>query len=286
MNPDRFYYEINRLFSFYHSVTANPIGWDIHMHSSYEMLYFVSGDATYHVEGQSYQMEPGDLIFTNTRELHKIIFHSEIPYERKFIQFKPDFILGLQVDGFNPLTVFENRKPGHHNQIKAEDVQAYGIDQYIESMHNFSKAATPMANAMLKTTLIQMLVAINRIFSDKNLEENYSPPNSKVNSVLDYINNNLDQKITLDQLENEFYLNKFHLCHIFKQSTGFSILEYITHKRIMKAKELLASEKPASEVAAQVGYSDYSTFYRAFKNIVGLSPSRYKRRTRERNQKS
>ncbi len=285
MNPDRFYYEISPAFSFYHSVTANPLGFDIHMHRSYEMLYFVSGNATYHIEGQTYQMHPGDLIFTNTRELHKIIFHSDDPYERKFIQFRPEFILGLQTDGFNPLAVFENRRPGHNNKINAEDVHSYGIDQYIEALHLFAKGGTPVDNVMIKTTLIQMLVAVNQVFQDKYQgEQALGVPNSKIKAILTYINDSLHQKITLDELENAFYINKYHLCHIFRQNTGFSILEYITYKRIMRAKELLVGGQPATEVAVQVGYSDYSTFFRAFKNIVGISPNKYKKRSREHQQ--
>ncbi|MDI9418937.1 MAG: AraC family transcriptional regulator [Firmicutes bacterium] len=283
MNPDRFYYEISPAFSFYHSVTTNPEGFDIHIHRSYELLYFVSGNATYHIEGQTYQMEPGDLIFTNTRELHKIIFHSDDPYERKFIQFKPEFILGLQVDGFNPLAVFENRKPGHNNKINAEDVRAYKIDRYIEALHKYAQGGTSVDNVMIKTTLIQMLVAINQVFQDKYQgEQSLGVPNAKINAILAYINGSLHQRITLDDLEKAFYINKYHLCHIFKQNTGFAILEYISYKRILRAKELLAEGQSAAEAAVQVGYSDYSTFFRAFKNIVGISPNKYKKRSRER----
>lgn len=109
-------------------------------------------------------------------------------------------------------------------------------------------------------------------------------PNAKINAILAYINENLNQRITLDELEMAFFINKYHLCHIFRQNTGFSILEYISYKRIMKAKEMLAEGQSATEVAAQVGYSDYSTFFRAFKNIVGVSPNKYKKKTRERGQ--
>lgn len=102
-------------------------------------------------------------------------------------------------------------------------------------------------------------------------------PNAKINAILAYINGSLHQRITLDDLEKAFYINKYHLCHIFKQNTGFAILEYISYKRILRAKELLAEGQSAAEAAVQVGYSDYSTFFRAFKNIVGISPNKYKK---------
>lgn len=276
MNPNRFYYEINQSFSFYHSVTANPQGFDTHIHRSYEILHFVSGNATYYIEGNSYDMQANDIIFTNTRELHKIVFHSEKPYERKFVQFRPEFIVGLQLKDYNPLTIFENRKLGYHNLIQSVNVTKYGIDRYFNALHKHSKTGTPADNAMIKTLLIQMLIIMNQIFEENNRGKKVViRTNEKVEKILDYINNNLDKKISLDLLEDIFFLNKYHLCRIFKQSTGFSVIEYTTYKRIMHAKELLASGIQAINVAYSVGYDDYSTFYRAFKKTVGISPKKY-----------
>src|SRR5699024_12592581 len=56
--------------------------------------------------------------------------------------------------------------------------------------------------------------------------------------LLDFINNNLDKKITLDLLEKQFFVNKYYLSHTFKRSTGFTVVEYITHKRIIWAMDL------------------------------------------------
>ncbi len=276
MNPNRFYYQIDDSYSFYHSITNNPQGFDTHIHRSYEILHFISGDAAYYIEGQIYKMNPGDVIFTNTRELHKIIFNSNQPYERKFIQFKPAFILGLQVKDCNLLALFENRKLGFNNQIKKSDVHKYDIDTYIELLHKYSKGGTPTDNVMIKTTLIQMLVTMNHVFLD-NYQDNskFIQSNPKVDAILAYINNNLEQNITLPLLEQIFYIDKYYLCRIFKQTTGFSVIEYLTYKRIMKAKEMLVKNIPAVDTAAAVGYNDYSTFYRSFKKIVGLSPKQY-----------
>ncbi len=99
--------------------------------------------------------------------------------------------------------------------------------------------------------------------------------NDKVAAILEYINKNIDQKITLDLLEKLFYINKYYLCHIFKMNTGFTVNEYITYKKIMKSQELLISGVPVLEASSIVGFGDYSNFYKAFKKVVGCSPKKY-----------
>lgn len=276
MNPRRFYYEIENQFSFYHGFTQNPEGFDVHIHRSYEIMYWISGDATYFVEGQSYDMRPDDLIFTNTRELHKIVFNSNEPYERIFIQFKPELTMGLQQKDFNPLSIIENRPLGHSNRIPANEVHKHKIDVMFQKMYDLCKSNTPMDNLLIKTTLIELLVALNQLL--ENLETETVPVSTnsnKINNILVYINNNLSEKISLDLLEKKFFINKYYLSHVFKQTTGFSLIEYITHKRVMEAKEMLIKGFSATETANTVGYSDYSSFYRVFKKIVGISPQQY-----------
>jgi len=68
------------------------------------------------------------------------------------------------------------------------------------------------------------------------------------------------------------FLSKHYLYHLFKEQTGFSLSEYVRNKRIIKAKELLIEGVSITQLPHMIGFSDYSTFYRTFKNITGVSP--------------
>ncbi|MDP4091443.1 MAG: AraC family transcriptional regulator [Bacillota bacterium] len=276
MEKQIMHYNNSNNFSLDHVLTESPYDIATHMHDCYELFYFISGELTYYIEGQAYKLCPNDLIITNSRELHRIVFNSKSSYERKYIHFKPDYIAPYQTDGYSLLNSMEKRKLGHYNRISAKDVIESGISRLWDNIEKTFQEHSPESQIMMKTYFIQMLVTINKVFLRYNnpLVDSHEY-DKKVTAILDFINSNLEERITLDLLEQQFYVNKYYLCHIFKLNTGFTVIEYITHKRIMRSVELLMSGISALDVAHAVGFGDYSTFYKAFKNITGFSPRHY-----------
>lgn len=275
MKNNEFIYQTNN-FLLVHNYTESAADIDTHIHNCYELYYYISGDLTYHIEGQSYKLKKNDMIITNTRELHRIVFDSKEGYEREFIQFKPEYISSFQNEGYNMLSFIQNRKLGHFNKINAEDVISNGIDKLWQQILIHARKDAPESSIMIKATFVQMLIEINNIFykSKMNLTATFGY-DEKVIDILKYINDNLQEKITLDLLEAEFHINKYYLCHLFKRNTGFTVIEYICYKRIMRAEELLLSGIPIIDISYQVGFGDYTNFYKSFKKILGVSPKKY-----------
>jgi YesN/AraC family two-component response regulator len=258
-----------------------PSDISTHIHDCYELFYFISGDVTYYIEGQAYQLEPHDMIVTNRRELHRIVFHTQEPYERKFIHLKPELLSFLQGEDYSLFQYLEKRKLGYYNKISAKEVISSGISSIWNKIEEATKEDTLENHLLIKLLVSQMLIEINKTYSrNKHIIMDSFDNNDKVVSVLEYINGNMEQKLTLDVLEDLFFINKYYLCHIFKQSTGFTVNEYIAYKRIMKAQELLSQNIPVLEVADLVGYGDYSNFYKSFKRITGSSPKKYEKQKR------
>ena len=278
MKDDDFDYITNN-FSLTHRYTEYPIDVDTHIHDCYELYYYISGDFTYYIEGQSYKLCKNDLIITNTRELHRIVFNSREEYEREFIQFKPEYISSFQNEEYNMLSFVQNRKLGYFNKINAEDVLTNGIDKLWKVISKYSQEKSPESSIMIKAVFVQMLVEINKIFSKNNKVLMASAQYDKIIiEILKFINENLQEKITLSLLEDKFHVSKYYLCHLFKINTGFAVMEYVIYKRIMLAEELLLSGIPIIGISNQVGFVDYTNFYKAFKKIVGVSPKKYMNR--------
>ena len=95
--------------------------------------------------------------------------------------------------------------------------------------------------------------------------------------VKEYLDQNYHVKITLDELEERFYINKYYLTKVFKEQYGQSITNYILNVRITKAKQLLRfSEKSIEQIGYEVGLGAPHYFSQTFKSVEGVPPSKYR----------
>ena len=94
-----------------------------------------------------------------------------------------------------------------------------------------------------------------------------------------FLDGNYTQKITLDLLSEQFYINKFYLSKIFVRECGVTINQYLVQLRITYAKQLLRfSDLPIEQIAAQCGIPDPNYFSRLFKKIEGVTPGEFRKR--------
>ena len=92
-----------------------------------------------------------------------------------------------------------------------------------------------------------------------------------------FIENNFQERITIDQLASMFALGRRNLERRFKKATSNSVIEYMQRVKIEAAKKCLeTSRENVNEVMYKVGYSDTKAFRTTFKKITGLSPIQYR----------
>jgi AraC-like DNA-binding protein len=101
-----------------------------------------------------------------------------------------------------------------------------------------------------------------------------------VRRALEYVRERLAESFTLDDLASYAGLDKFHLCRAFRGQIGMPPHTYLTHLRIQLARQLLAKGVRPSELAPRVGLYDQSQLTRHFRRIVGVTPARYRLRSR------
>ena len=95
-------------------------------------------------------------------------------------------------------------------------------------------------------------------------------------NLMDYIEEHLDEELSLEKLADEFYVSKYHIAHVFKDNIGLSIHQYITKKRLSLCQEAIRARMNITDVYHTYGFGDYSSFYRAFKKEYGISPKEYR----------
>lgn len=98
-----------------------------------------------------------------------------------------------------------------------------------------------------------------------------------INYIKEYIDEKYASEISLNNLSNKFYINKYYLTRLFKDSFGITIINYLNQVRVTKSKELLRySDLSIEEIAVTIGFKDQNYFSRVFKKIDGISPREYK----------
>jgi len=261
-----------------HKRTEQPYKMDFHLHDRYEVYFFISGDVHYLIEKKVYPLAYGDLLLMNSRELHKPTYRSHTPYENIVIHFDPQAVERYAAPyGYNLLKCFHDRPQGEHNKIQLLPQQLEELLALYAKMDGLFSRPGDGSELLLMTYFIELLVLLNRAFT-----QNLSPlPSSvvpeKLAPVLDFIDHHLDHNLTLEALEQQFFMNRYYLSRLFRQSIGSTIHEYILLKRIAYAKKLLHDGHNVTDACQQSGFNDYSNFIRMFKRIVGVPPGQYRK---------
>ena len=94
--------------------------------------------------------------------------------------------------------------------------------------------------------------------------------------ILRYILGHLDEELTVEGLARQFFISRYYLMHRFKEVTGYTVHQYISQKRLLRAGELIRSGVPVMKAAEQTGFREYSTFLRAFRGMFHMSPREFR----------
>ena len=120
-----------------------------------------------------------------------------------------------------------------------------------------------------------ILACIISILEDRVKKQNFNPLTLK---IMEYIHQNLERKITLDDISKLTFFSAVYCDTVFKRETGKSIIDYLLDKRMEEARKLLCEGAlPLMTIAEKVGFKDYNYFSRVFKARNGYTPSEYRK---------
>ena len=121
----------------------------------------------------------------------------------------------------------------------------------------------------------RLLLMLNRTVWQRDWQRGRKGGKSGYQRITDYIHENLGGDLSLDTLSRELFLSKYYIAHLFQENTGLSVHQYITKKRLAACTEAMQGGQHINEIYTQLGFLNYSSFYRAFLKEYGCSPSAY-----------
>ncbi len=272
-----FYYEQADDVIEYHHKKSIGAEHDYHLHERYEIYFLVEGHLNYFVNQSTYSMKSGELLIVNNTEIHTHSLQKNKYYERILILFEPSLPRLLNYQDFDLLKCFTNRLPGENNKIRLTTVQLEELMRLFYKLETVSIKQDIKSNVLKLTVFVELLVFINEIFENNHSTTSIPTIPGKLSPILEYIDQNLCEDLSLETLEKMFFINRFYLSRIFKNNTGISIHQYIMLKRIIRARMLLKEGNNVTKACYASGFNDYSNFIRIFKKLVGVLPSEYQK---------
>lgn len=98
-----------------------------------------------------------------------------------------------------------------------------------------------------------------------------------IDRILTYINDNISGRLSLDDISRSLHVDKYYMCHYFKDKIGMTVMDYIADRRINMAKRMLLNTgSTITEISGKCGYSSASYFTQAFTKLVGKTPSGFR----------
>lgn len=256
------------------------MNFSYHYHDFDKIILFLSGDVNYSIEGRKYELQPYDIVMVGAGEIHMPVIRGGIPYERIIIYISHEFMKQFSTEQYDLSRCLlrrtdesESGDSAFSHVLRMEHPRESRLFEVCRRLEESFQNEEYARELYQKVLFVEFMILLNRALLEESvtyLEQIGS--NRKTAAIVDYINSNLNNDITLDGIAEHFYMSRSHLMHLFKAETGYSVGAYINEKRLMSAKNMIQNGMNVTEACFEAGFRDYSTFSRAFRKKFMTTP--------------
>jgi YesN/AraC family two-component response regulator len=249
-----------------------------HSHDYYEIYYQLSGERYYIINNRSYYVKKGDIVIINMGVIHKTTYAGAINYERVLIHFKEELIRDII-----PQDQFAELFSTFHKDISIINLNIQNqnvIEGLLTKLLNENDTRLFPYQTYSKLLLVELLIYMNRHIEKGQVSylEFPSALHKKVSEVAQYITDNCDKDLSLDILADKFFISPYYLSRVFKDVTGFNLIQFINSERVKKSQYLLLKTSlPIYEICEAVGFNSTIHFTRVFNSFTSMSPSKFRK---------
>ena len=253
--------------SFRHTKGKIDIFYNKQFHPHYEIYLFLNGHTEFLSEHTRKALNPYELIVIPPSKYHCFLTDDNFTdiYERCILNISTDFlndeILKNALDNKELLKLNPNHRIVQNFMYLKEYSKKYSEKEF---------------EYILSAVAIDIIFLIKQTVASSE-GKTFGTLHPISIQIMDYINENYKSNITVSDIANNFSFSVSSVSHIFKTDFGISIKKYITEKRMTDIYTLLQKGEKPCVVSNTFGFSNYSTFYRSFRNHFGKSPFQIKK---------
>ena len=279
MDPSSFYQELQMESDYvdtHQDISYSNHHLQFHSHSFFELLCCRNTcNAEYLVGSERYKLQKGDIIIIPPGFSHRPLLPEVLsePYIRDVLWISEEFwkfliksTPELQDHCFTKPFFFRTAGTGWEficdlirDGVKESDSNSLGW------------------NSLIIANTVNIMIQLIRAKLDKPNNPMKAEKPELLDQVLSYVEEHLSEKISLPEIARQFYVSESTITQTFRKKIGISFYRCVTQRRLIAAKRLIENGVSLESTAEQVGFTDYSSFFRAFKQEYGIAPRQYRK---------
>lgn len=234
--------------------------------SSYLFFLVESGSGSLEYNHTVYPLTAGDCIFIDCMNPYAHSTSDNL-WQLRWVHF----------NGSNMKNIYQKYKErGGTPTFRPKDLMRY--ENVLSALLEATSASSHVKDMILCEKLTSLLTLLMEDSWQLDVKDTVSSKRQSLQLIKGYIDEHYREPLTLDEISNLFFINKFYLTRIFKEQYGVTINNYIQQLRITHAKQLLRfSDLSIDKIGADCGMHDANYFSRMFKRIEGISPGEFRK---------
>lgn len=285
---DFYKYHLTKLFDIPQIITIHyfeygaDFSFDGESHNFWEFLCVDKGEVTVTADTNIHHLKKGDIIFHKPNQFHSVATNGITA---------PNLVVVSFVCNSPAMDFFEDRicLLGERERNLLAAVIAEASHAFVTPLDNpytrrleKNPQQTPGAEQMIQLSLEQFLISLYRRESSANTKQ-FLTKSVKLKQdeetfahILSYMNAHISESLTIEQICHDNLLGRSQLQKLFRTKCDCGIIDYFSHMKITRAKELIREKNMNfTQIADVLGYTSIHYFSRQFKKITGMSPSEY-----------
>lgn len=232
-------------------------------HENVELQLCIQGQGTVLLDGERYDIYPGDIVAINSNAVHYTTTEAYLKYTCLIVSTAWCRRMDIDYTSLNLCPIVKS------------PAMAELINSLVEMYLNKEDL---LRIAKLNEILLKIMIELTEHHSSLQTKEKAkSKKFETIKSAVIFIEKNYGRKIALSEIAENVFMDKYTLCKEFKKCTGQTVTEYLHRHRCTKAIEYLSQGYSVSESAGLCGFENLSFFTKIFKRCTGRNPSLYKR---------
>ncbi len=251
---------------------------NIHFHNGYEIYILNKGDTVFNFEYVSFQMTHGSMIVIPPNLPHSSVCNSDALYDRIVISMREEFVRSLCTENTDLLDCFAVQKDCMKYTTTLDDDQLAKIMKLQQLLDDNVQNDLFGNDVLYRAHAAELLVCVNRAMKYNHAMVKNTMPEI-IFKIISYVIRHYKEGVSMTDLSNELHMSSAYISRLFKSHMGISLREYIVQKKVTNACSLLMMGENVTDACYSSGFRDYANFIRTFKNITGITPGEYAKKS-------